>query len=216
MKMTSRFALVLALAMLFSGVAFGQLGIKKGIKGGLNIATVSLEQDGGIDISSRTAFAAGLFLEIDPPVFPLSLEVDALFSQKGYKSTYETVLGTTQELTANLNYLDIPVLAKFSIPIAPTASYHVVAGPQMSFKLGEKFESDGNEIESDEDDFKGNEFSLVFGLGVEMNALISSVAIDIRYALGLSDISESYTIGTEEFDTSDKNRVIQVLVGIGF
>ena len=215
MKMTSRFALVLALAMLFSGVAFGQLGIKKGIKGGLNIATISYEGDNG-DVKSRTAFAAGLFLEIDPPVFPLSLEVDALFSQKGYKSTYETVLGTTQELTANLNYLDIPVLAKFSIPIAPTASYHVVAGPQMSFKLGEKFESDGNEIESDEDDFKGNEFSLVFGLGVEMNALISSVAIDIRYALGLSDISESYTIGTEEFDTSDKNRVIQVLVGIGF
>lgn len=197
-------ALALTAMILFSGSALAQLGINKGIKGGLNIATLRVDGD-DFDPSSRTGIAAGGFLEIDP-IGPLAVQAEVLYSQKG--AEFE-ILGQTAKSTAD--YIEIPVVVKLGLPLVPTISYHVHAGPAFAFKVSEDTESAFANA-SDEDAFKSTDFGAVIGFGLEFEALISKVTVDARYTLGLTNVNND-----EADDAIDiKNGVVSVLVGIGF
>ena len=195
-------ALALTAMILFSGSAFAQLGINKGIKGGLNIATLRYDND-AIDPSSRTGIAAGGFLEIDP-IGPLAVEADVFYSQKG--ADFEAGGFSS---SAHADYIEIPVVLKLGLPLVPTISYHVHAGPAFAFKVSESIDP---EPQGDEDGFKSTDFGAVVGFGLEFEALISKVMVDVRYTLGLTNVNNSE--GEDAFDI--KNGAINLLVGIGF
>lgn len=202
MKKLLTIGLAAALVMMFSFDASAQMSVNKGLKGGLNFASFSLdpEPEGG-STSSQTGIAGGLFIELDL-LGPLDIQVEGLFSQKGSK--FKSDAGG--ESTTKLSYLEVPVLAKISIPLAPTMSYNVHAGPALGFKLSESFDP---EINSEADFFKSSDLGAVVGLGLKFNALVSFVTIDARYTLGLSNVSDS--------DTGEaKNRSLTLLVGLGF
>lgn len=202
MKKLLTVGLAAAMVMMFSIDASAQMSVNKGLKGGLNFASFSLdpEPEGG-STSSQTGIAGGLFLELDL-LGPLDIQVEGLFSQKGSK--FESDAGG--ESSTTLSYLEVPVLAKISIPLAPTMSYNVHAGPALGFKLSESFDP---ELNSDEDFYKGSDLGAVVGLGLKFNALVSFVTIDARYTLGLSNVLDS--------DNGEaKNRSLTLLVGLGF
>jgi hypothetical protein len=127
---------VLALGVLISAYSFAQVGL--GIKGGLNIANVS-----GTDVppgsKTLTGFAAGGYLEISLPLL-FTIQPEILYSQKGF--TYdENVFGTNVKVTAKLNYLEIPVLVKYSFPV-PVVKPSLYAGPAMGILLGAKVKAE--------------------------------------------------------------------------
>lgn len=201
--MLKRFTAIIMILGLFLMVtnAQAQLSINKGLKAGLNSANVSVDPDQGFELGSRTGLAFGGYLEIDP-LGPLGVQADVLFSQKGTKLSQGS-----EESTVKITYIEIPVVAKLSIPLAPTMTYNVHAGPALGFKLSEGFDPDQDN--GDEDSFKSSDLGLVVGLGLTVNALISQVQIDARYTLGLSDIN------VEGSDFEAKNRSLTLLVGIG-
>ncbi len=202
--MLKRFTAITMILGLFVmiGSAQAQLSINKGLRGGLNFANVSVDPDQDFELKSRTGLAVGGYLEVDP-VGPLGVQADVLFSQKGAKLS----LGS-EEATAKITYLEIPVVAKLSIPLAPTMTYNVHAGPAFCFKLSEGF--DPEDFADDEDSFKSSDLGLVVGLGLTVNALISQVQIDARYTIGLSDIN------VEGSGFEAKNKALTILVGVGF
>jgi hypothetical protein len=194
-------AFSILLFWIFSSMAFAQLGISKGLIGGLNIASLS-GSDVSSDAKSLTGYAGGLFLEINIPG-PLSIEPEVLYSMKGSKIAFNN-----NTITDNYTYVDIPVLLKYFLPI-PMMRTYLYAGPSYSILLSAKRKTEGSSVTSSEVDVKdaitANDLGVVVGLGVGF----SIVRVDARYNLGLSTIDKN---GTYKM----YNRVAAVYVGIEF
>jgi Outer membrane protein beta-barrel domain len=179
---------VLVLVMLLGcgGTAFGQQSASFGVKAGVNFANLNFEG-------------------VAPANSQFALQAEALFSQKGAKSEEE---GFSSRIS--LNYIDIPVLARFSTPASSGASFHVFAGPSFGFKTSAEATSefDGEEETEDLDDqVKGFDLGLVLGAGVEFGRLV----IDGRYAWGMTDINED-----EDEGVKVKTRTFSIMAGFRF
>jgi len=189
------------LLWIFSTAAFAQLGISKGLIGGLNMASLS-GADVSSDAKSVTGYAGGLFLEINIPG-PLSIEAEALYGMKGSKITLHNYT-----ITDNYTYVDIPVLLKYFLPI-PALRTYFYAGPTYSILLSAKRKTEGSSVTNSDVDVKdaltANDIGAVVGLGVGFSIL----RVDARYSLGLSTIDKNGTFKMY-------NRVAAVYVGLEF
>jgi hypothetical protein len=202
--------LAILLALLFVVASIGDaaaMGLgSKGIKGGLNLASHSGDDTDEYH-KTRTAFAAGAFLELNTPG-PVAIRPEVLFSQKGYKWDD----GDWAE-TGKFSYLDIPVLIKYKIQTPGTVTPNLFVGPVVSFLLSAKVDSEyegESETTDVKDDAKSTDFGAAIGGGVDINLGANTVTFDVRYVLGLSKIDDTETA----YDV--KNSVISFLVGFGF
>ena len=191
---------VLMLVVLVSGSSQAQVGL--GIKGGVNLANI-----GGTDAppgsKTLTGFAAGGYVEISLPLL-FTIQPEILYSQKG--STYDqSIFGTSVKITAKFNYLEIPVLVKYSFPV-PVVKPSLYAGPAVGILLSAKAKAEAAG-QSQEEDIKSQTTSTDFGLVVGASAHIAVIAVDVRYTLGLTTIDKTGA-------TKGYNRVISIMVGI--
>ena len=178
-----------------------------GVLVGLNVANVNFDvTDTSLNINgdSRTGFVGGLSFNL-PVQSMFSVEVDALFAQKGSEFTFEES-GFTDTAKIKLNYVDFPVMARFNLSGSGPAGVHLLIGPSFNFKVSEKFDPE-NESGA-EDEVETMETALVIGGGVR----VSVFRIDLRYAIGLSNIiKDSASDGL----FTGKNKVFSILVGFG-
>jgi len=199
-------SIVLALALI--GLATpGTASAQVGVLVGLNVANVDFDvSDTSVSVNgdSRTGFVAGLSFNI-PIQQMFSVEVDALFAQKGTKFT-ATESGFTDTAKVNLNYVDVPVLAKINVTGSAPVGVHLLAGPSFNFKVSESF--DPEDAADSDDSIEKMETALVFGGGVHMGAF----RVDLRYGIGLSNIIKDSA--SDGFLTG-KNKVFSILVGFG-
>lgn len=209
MKLRVLTCLVVSACLFMSAIIYAQPTFVKGVKAGLNVAKL-----GGDDISdadSRTGIAAGLFGEIGiNKMFAIQPEV--YYSMQGAKSK-EDIEGTTVDVTMKLDYIQIPVLFKFIIPVeGSSVKPNIFAGPALGIKSSSKVkaEVEGSSFEDDIEDIKSTDFNLVFGGGINVGAGKMTVGFDVRYLLGLSSIDDS----ADEADV--KNQVIAIGASIGF
>jgi hypothetical protein len=176
-----------------------QIGLSKGIIGGLNMATM-----GGSDVPSGitgvTAYAAGVYLDLNIPG-PFSFEANALYSMKGGKWTIGSIT-----YTDTYGYVDIPILLKYYFPV-PAVSPCIYAGPMYSTLLSAKIKQEGGLLPGErdiKDATAAGDVSAVVGVGIGF----SSLRIDARYNLGLSSLDRN---GTAKM----YNRVFSLYVGLG-
>lgn len=186
------YLLVIASLVIFliQGAAFGQFGIRKGVKFGYNFATLSGDQT--TNVQTRKAITGGIGFEFGF-LGLLSAQTDVLYSPKG------VVLASNNETC--LNYLSLQFVLKkkfFPVGIHP----YLLAGPEFSYLLSAK--SAGNSIK---DKIKSQDLAAVVGGGLEFSFLGKSIYIEGRYCYGLDNISK-------EEETSSKNRVSQIFVGL--
>jgi len=99
--------------------------VKVGITGGLNVANTVDAYNSYYSTGAIAGFNAGLFMEL-PVVYPFSIQPEVLYSQKGF-----TAVTTDGNLTQRMNYIDVPVLAKFKL----SPSFNFLIGPQISFPV---------------------------------------------------------------------------------
>ncbi len=188
-----------------------QLPISFGIKGGVNIANLSLDD---IDENDpRTGFTVGAVLDIGIPMFPVGIETGLYYSQQGTTLEFtETFEGVTIETdaTTKLDYLTIPVLAKVNFGPPGPFSPHILAGPYAAFVLNAEQESSfmgETETVDIKDDVESLDFGLTLGLGADFNLMVTTISVQGRYSFGLTDVFE---------DTGSKNRVISLVAGFTF
>jgi hypothetical protein len=195
-----RLICMLGLGVLFTAYSFAQIGL--GIKGGVNFANVS-GTDAPPNAKTLTGFAAGGYLEISLPLL-FTIQPEILYSQKG--TTYDqSIFGTNVKVTAKLNYLEIPVLVKYSFPV-PVVKPSLYAGPAMGILLSAKAKAEAAG-QSQEEDIKSQTTSTDFGLVVGASANIAIITVDVRYTLGLTTIDKTGS-------TKGYNRVFSIMVGI--
>jgi len=208
------FAIVLLFALTSMASAQGLTGY--GLKGGLNLANISedwSEDWDGVDKKMKLGFCVGGFVTYSiNEMFAIQPEV--LYTQKGAKWEAED-WNDTEKLT----YLEIPVLAKVTIPTQGNISPNLFVGPSLGILLSAKYleEWDGESEETDiKDDMKSTDFGLVFGAGVDIGMPHSAITVDGRYTLGLTNTCEPYEYDGEEIECEEKNGVISFTVGYSF
>ena len=190
-------ALLLILAVAFSSA---QVKMAVGAKVGLNLGNVSYDPGlpSGITQSSRTGVVGGgTFLMMFSGV-PLGVEADILYVMSGTKlegdvRTPTGVVKLTQ--TEKVSFLQIPVLLVGKFQTKSIVSPYVYAGPALGIVLSAKTLVEAPGYESSETDSKSEvnstDFALVFGGGAEfMVAKKIGITADVRYSLGLSDLSK--------------------------
>ena len=180
-------------------MAFGATNAQKtrfGIKGGLNITTYA----GGDywDANSLVGFQVGGFAEIKI-IERLAVQPEILFSTQG--ASLDTSFGDYDE---KLNYINVPVLAKFYI----TKQFTVEGGPQLGFLVSAKQE--GHDAK---DDFKSVDTGFNFGAGYNFT---DNVSVNLRYTVGLSNILDYEVNNADEYFDSPKNSVLALTLGYKF
>ncbi|CAM1333267.1 porin family protein [Tenacibaculum aestuariivivum] len=191
---------LLVVAMVAASFTANAQDVKFGAKAGLNIASLSGDNDENID--SRTSFHVGAVAEIEISD-KFSVQPELVYSAQGATSDYE--LGSvTVDATAKLDYLNLPVMAKYYV----AEGLSLEAGPQIGFLLSAKTEADvsGASSQDIKDEMKSIDFGLNFGAGYKLD---NGLNFSARYNLGLSSVADD-----DDFDI--KNGVFQVSVGYFF
>jgi len=206
MRLTIRSAvLVLLVGTCWAPVASAQ-NVEAGVKFGVNFANLSFEENDDIeDLNSRTGIAAGGFV-VWPVTPAFAVQTEALYSQKGASLSEQGVTGALE-----LDYLDIPVLARFSTAPGSNTKLHLYAGPSFNFNLRArtKMSFAGETSEEDfSDDIKSFDTALVLGASFEVNRLL----FDGRYSWGLTNIDKEDGMS----DPAVKTRAFTLSAGIRF
>jgi hypothetical protein len=197
---TLAFAASLALA----GEARAQTPVRYGVVAGLNLASMGGDIGDELD-ESRMGFMAGGAVEFGlSPAFSIRPEI--VYTQKGAK-----VSEGDDEFRLKSSYIEVPVLAKYSIPMQGSVRPHLMAGPAVAFNTGCTIEieiggsEDSGDCEEGGLEFKSVDFGMVFGVGVDIQAF----SLGIRYDLGLTDAPDDDSI-------SGKNKVLSFVAGYTF
>lgn len=131
-------------------------------------------------IHAGASFQAGI-----TPVFSLVSEI--YFIRKGGELKANNPL-TTSESTLRLNTLELPVLARFHV-----GRFYMNAGPSMAYNLSGNREINGKSAKlsfnNSDVGFKRFDAGIQMGGGFEFPLKQKRVALDIRYAHGLTNIA---------------------------
>lgn len=132
-----------------------------------------------------------------------SIQPEVLYAQRGFEANVSLLEDDPSgDIGAKLrmNYLEVPVLAKLSfggdkvqgfLTAGPSVSYWMSGKTTYSF-AGEEEEEDYEFQDDFEDGMKENrlDFGASIGVGVAYRLGPGALNLDVRYGLGLSDISK--------------------------
>jgi len=213
------FVLTFLVLLLLAATVSAESQVKFGIKAGATMANMS--GDGwdqlaeidtvSIEKKSLMGMAAGLFVEYPLGASGVSLQPEILYVTKGSKGEV-TVDGTTFTRKLKNDYIEIPVLVKYSFTTAGSASPFMFVGPVAAFNIASKVQDKNPPDEPGYGDFDiENATSLDLcltigaGLGLAMGQS-GKLTFDLRYTVSLGDV---YTDADEYDMEEDKMYLVE-------
>jgi hypothetical protein len=199
------------------------LDLSAGIRGGLGVANF---KGGGVDVTGVVPFdnkpligmTGGVALNVKFNDI-IGAEIDALYSMKGSKAEGDNsgiyydlsaggwgIVDTKAERKYTLNYLDVPVLVKFLVPLKAPVKPAFFMGPSFNLllksEMSEHIDStyydsthsvlDTQAVTDSLEDRKSLTKPLQIGLTVGASAEMAmgpgDIVLDLRYSFGLADI----------------------------
>ncbi len=137
----------------------------------------------------------------------IAFEIDGLYFQKGSNILDRELIGLRRDYT--LNVISIPMLIK--IRLLPGSSPYILGGGELSIILSHKrkliIEQEAYEGDIKENT-KGFDYGLIIGGGFEIEMPAISPFVEVRYYIGLRDITKDYWL----FEKI-KTRAVAVLLG---
>jgi hypothetical protein len=158
-----------------------------------------------VDVSTKLGLTGGGFVDF---AFNdrFSFQPELLFVMKGVKLDLDANAGSVK---AGINYLEFPLLARYTAALSGPLKGYVVAGPAVAVKWSTSADMDtgGNSVELDIDPAIGSrDLGLVFGGGLERDGYL----IEARYTLGIIDVPT----GIYSHENSLMNRAFSVMIGM--
>ncbi|WP_407484223.1 porin family protein [Elizabethkingia meningoseptica] len=182
-----------AIALGFAGMNAQQTNTGTGVelipRAGINIANQSIKNVSGE--KSKVGFVGGVGVNIETGVKNFSIQPELNFISKGTKVKSNAITETY-----NFNYIEIPVLAKYSF-----GPLYVNAGPSIGFLAGKS-----DKVKAAYGKTRSVDFGIQMGAGLAIPAGPGKLIIDGRYNLGLNNISN-------ENGQSVKNRGVAITLG---
>ena len=193
-----RILVIMAIMALVSTAASAE-GMMFGVKGGLNLANVTGDLDG---TEMKMAFGGGIWFEY-AITEAFSIQPEVLFMLKGYDTEID-------DTGFKATYIDIPILAKYSVPMEGSFVPFFYAGPYFGILMSADMEVLGTEIDW-KDYTKTLDIGAVGGAGVNYMLGEGCLTLDARYAMGFTTLDDAET---DPIDV--KNTGIQFFLGYGF
>jgi hypothetical protein len=188
----------MAVAMFTAATAQAQ--IKFGVKGGLNLTSMSTSGNltNNFDKSNRAGFFVGPLVRVQLPITGLAVEAAALYDQRSSDITYYEINNVggysyliPNETTITQKSIVIPINARFTFGLGSLLGVFINAGPQFGFNLGKDtydldawksdFNAQWNSV-SDQFQLKKSNFSVNVGAGVKVKKL--EVGVNYNIAMG--------------------------------
>ena len=205
---------------------------KASIQVGLNLANISISDDGDVDDTKKlTSFHAGITGDIPLAGF-LYFQPGIFFTGKGTKSQSGDASSATYfRATTNPYYIEIPVNLVFKTIVNEGPRLFAGAGPYIAAGVAGKNEVEGkylgisfsskNDIEFSNDDPSTLDYEEGAGFGIlkrfdyGLNGTIGlegkSMTLSVNYGLGLAKIQSGSQNGS---DNNNKHRVLSLGLGI--
>lgn len=167
---------ILTIAVLFAALMTAvpaKSEVKFGLKGGLNLTSMSLDAD-AISKSNQAGFFIGPTVKFTLPVVGLGIDASALYDQRKAK---------VDDTSVKQQSIQIPINLRYGIGLGSTASIYFFAGPQFGFNVGDK------DIVSSAGEwtFKSSNVSANVGLGL---MLLGHLQVSANYNFGLGKTGE--------------------------
>jgi hypothetical protein len=201
MEMKRLIVAVVALVAVFalsSASVYAVEGLSAGVLGGLNISSAYGDDAEDAEIKVGGAFGAFANYVINDYV---AVQPELLFSMKGAKGEE-----AGEDVTLSLNYLEIPILAKVSMPMEGKITPSLLIGPAIGILLT----ADIEDVDV-KDTTKSVDIGLAVGAAVGMEELGPGTAsVDAVFTLGMMSTDDS------DLEKSIKNWVISVMFGYAF
>ena len=173
------FSVALLATMLFATSASAQ--IKFGVKGGLNVTSMSLDSD-VLDASNQAGFFIGPTVKFTLPIVGLGVDASALYDHrsakvKGVAKTGDVIVQSNEE-TLKQDQVIVPINLRYGVGLGDAANIFFFAGPQFGFNVGDKEKKIWNQ--AGDWKLKSSNFSINVGLGATLlNHLQASVNYNI-------------------------------------
>lgn len=202
------------------------------IKGGFNLANVSIKDDGSVDeAKALPSFHVGL--QGDVPVIPelLSIQPGLFLTGKGAKTQWgNTTDANYYRATSNPLYIELPVNVVVKVPLGDKDSkFFVGAGPYAAMGIAGKNKAEGKvfgvpfnseeniEFSNDDPTTSGEEgagFGIMRRFDYGLNGTIGfegkQALFSVNYGLGLAKLQS----GTNNnADNNNKHRVLSFTIG---
>lgn len=202
----------LVAAMLFAANANAQ--IKFGLKGGLNVTSMSFSEE-VFAASNKTGFFVGPMVKVTVPIVGLSFDAAALYDQKEADVKYTGTEGELGKVNVKQQSINIPVNVRYGFGLSSLANIFLFAGPQWGINVGDK---NFKWNESSSYSLKKSNFSVNVGAGV---TLLNHLQVSANYniACGKSaDASLSKALDAAANAGKDKshNNSWQIALGYWF
>ncbi|NOT34911.1 MAG: outer membrane beta-barrel protein [Candidatus Eisenbacteria bacterium] len=205
-------ALTLACMVTVSSTPPAQAGTEFGIKAGVTGATLTGDIADVTDPERTTGITGGLMLAIKLPGDLFAIQGEALYVKKGAKWTDLASSPSppfSSDGEVNLEYIELPVLARMSLPLGLPLSPFIVAGPTFGYSISAKFKPEDTTL--DEQDLKDQIKKLDTGFAVGAGARLGPATLEARYGSSLSDVQEDNGAALPT-----KNSVFTVMAGFVF
>jgi opacity protein-like surface antigen len=165
-------------------------GMRFGLKAGLNMASLNGDIE---NVKSKIGFNGGGFAEFKVTE-KFAVQPELLFSLQGADAE-------EGDGSINLNYINIPVMAKYYV----IEGLSLQAGPQIGFLMTAEASGGGQDVDI-KDSTSSIDFGLNFGAGYDIT---KNIFADVRYNLGLTTLDKDGEVKTQ-------NGVFQIGVGYSF
>jgi hypothetical protein len=151
-------------------IASANAQVQFGLKAGVNFATITNSTGG----KTLVAFNGGALVKV-PVADAFSIQPELVYSGQGIKGD-----GGSLALT----YINIPVLATYTLPVG----VFFQTGPQLGFLLSAKAKADGQPDVDIKSEFKSSDFAWAIGAGFlsPMN-----LGFNLRYNIGISNLGQN-------------------------
>ncbi|RPD51732.1 MULTISPECIES: outer membrane beta-barrel protein [Chitinophagaceae] len=197
------------------------------IRGGLNLANISVNDDGDVSKSNQLAsYQIGIVGDI-PLVGMLHLQPGVIYTGKGAKvERGNEGAANYYKATTSPKYVEIPATAVLKIPIGANSSFNAGFGPYLGIGVGGKrkletaFGSAESEIKFSDDDpttfnnEEGTGFGVMrrfdYGFNTSVGLEGKSLVLSANYGYGLAKLQS----GTNNnADNNNKHRVLSFTLG---
>lgn len=172
----------LVAAMLFAANANAQ--IKFGLKGGLNVTSMSFSEE-VFDASNKTGFFVGPMVKVTVPIVGLSFDAAALYDQKEADVKYTGTEGELGKVNVKQQSINIPVNVRYGFGLSSLANIFLFAGPQWGINVGDK---NFKWNESSSYSLKKSNFSVNVGAGV---TLLNHLQVSANYNIACGNSADA-------------------------
>jgi len=190
--------------LLLSRSAASAPWVSFGAKAGLYTANTTEIPTGLAQASFKNGFAGGVYMDYAVNRY-FSLQPEALYVMKGLDAGSANSWYVVN-YAARFDYIEIPLLAKFTVNGKSHFSPFFFAGPGIGINLAADVDVDITDARTDESvsgssDWSGimnrTEFCFSFGAGCRYAIGLGGITADARFDLGLSNVYSGGEVTTE-------------------